>query len=706
MAEHTVDSDIDAGYIDLSKIDKKKIMRADERRRRANDELGDIEDYLSEEENNQGPFSDESSDESDVAEDEHGELITPEVDAQIMRALGALRSKDKSIYDSNVSFFSTDAIQKSQEAWKAKQDAARAKSEGMNIREFQHKVMVEHGGVVDEEAEVRRAVGGLTHVQEQEALKNEFKAAFGDNDEGEDEEGEDGGFLVKKVKSKEEVAKEEVDYRRFLLENMGTEVANTQAFSSWAAIAPSTKPAEDAAKPDPEQTFLMNYILNRGWIDKDAGGISAEQEAKEIVDKEEDEKIVELTDNFESKYNFRFEEQGGTQIKSYPREIEGSLRRKDDRRKLARERSKARKLDRKREKAEELKRLKNQKKKEILEKLKEIQGITGNKVVGFDSLDLDGDFDPVKFDSQMSKIFDDEYYNQVDDLEKPTWDDDIDIGDIVPDFDDQQFKGKRGKKDKKAVNTNGDDDFMMDADYMEGANEGRPSGSVDSHALDSTKAALKDTVSDYLDNYYQLDFEDIVGDGLATRFKYAKVKPVDYGLSASEILLADDKFLNEYVSVKRIATHRPDWKIDEDMQKYANKKRMLYVKKKAAAKRDEWEGQMKKAAQVSIGGKKKRERGEEKAEKASKKSKTEKAAKSDKVEKVENVEKSDKKSKAEKTKKSEKKDKADKDKADKKGKEKAAKEDDGSKTNSLNRRQRQKAKKMGDSSAAATAVSA
>ncbi|KAJ1670919.1 Ribosome biogenesis protein Kri1, partial [Coemansia sp. RSA 25] len=588
----------DEQRVDIDSIDKKKLLRADERRRRAGDEFGDIEEYLSESdessssgggENSDGEGS--SSEASDAEEDENGELITPEIDAQIMKALSALRSKDKSIYDSNVNFFSEDVIQESQKSWKAKQEAARQANEGvMTLRDYQHKVMVEHGGVVDEDKEVRRS---LTHVQEQEALKNEFKAALGgDASESEDDdEGED--FLVKKEKTKDEIAKEDVDYRKFLLDSMGGDAENKAALDSWTAFTSDRETA--GSKVDAGQAFLMGYILNRGWVDKSAEKTSAEFEAKAIVDKEEDEKYTELTDNFESKYNFRFEEEGGAQIKSYPRTVEGSLRRKDERRKLARERAKERKTELKKDKAEELKRLKNQKKKDILEKLKEIQGITGNKTVGFDALDLDGDFDPAKFDSKMDEMFGDGA--QVD-LEKPTWDDDIDIGDLVSDGDEQPSssskKGKKAKKSKKGKRADAiddDNDFIMDADYLDGAGG---TSATQSAAVDPAKRdQLKDKVSEYMDKYYQLDFEDIVGNDLPTRFKYSKVKAVDYGLTPAEILLADDKYLNDYVSVKKIAPYRPDWKIDDDLSKYASKKRMIYVKKKAAGVRSEWEKEAK-----------------------------------------------------------------------------------------------------------------
>lgn len=43
-------------------------------------------------------------------------------------------------------------------------------------------------------------------------------------------------------------------------------------------------------------------------------------------------------------------------------------------------------------------------------------------------------------------------------------------------------------------------------------------------------------VQKIVDDYYALDFEDIIGGDLPTRFKYASVPPADYGLSIDHIL--------------------------------------------------------------------------------------------------------------------------------------------------------------------------
>ncbi len=43
---------------------------------------------------------------------------------------------------------------------------------------------------------------------------------------------------------------------------------------------------------------------------------------------------------------------------------------------------------------------------------------------------------------------------------------------------------------------------------------------------------------------------------MPTHFRYAPVAGTSYGLNASEILLADDKDLNEYVGLKKLAPYR------------------------------------------------------------------------------------------------------------------------------------------------------
>lgn len=83
---------------------------------------------------------------------------------------------------------------------------------------------------------------------------------------------------------------------------------------------------------------------------------------------EDDEREDEM-DKFEKSYNFRFEEEGGTELQTHARKVEDSVRIKESKRKTQREAKKLRKVEEKKSKEIEMDQLRSEKKDEIKSKL-------------------------------------------------------------------------------------------------------------------------------------------------------------------------------------------------------------------------------------------------------------------------------------------------------------------------------------------------
>lgn len=71
-------------------------------------------------------------------------------------------------------------------------------------------------------------------------------------------------------------------------------------------------------------------------------------------------------------------------------------------------------------------------------------------------------------------------------------------------------------------------------------------------------------------------YEDII-DGQGIRFKYRKTPAANYGLTEEEILLADEKELNRWVSLGKSQQYEDN---EQDLEKYDRRGRNLELKKK------------------------------------------------------------------------------------------------------------------------------
>jgi protein KRI1 len=288
-----------------------------------------------------------------------------------------------------------------------------------------------------------------THVAEQAALRAETIAAFhsggvvqGDDAGDAEQEQEEGGLFTLREKTRDEVEREEAEYRAYLEREVGplekildigeeekvgdgirpqeedVHVAPAEADSGKKRKKRKEKVVEERKETDQEFLIkcvffamsriisnkrylisgLCSYILHRGWIDRSARRLPTYKEitvgatsvkdpdrpatppsvdvgadpSGELLD--DDDEFDEVTERFESSYNFRFEEPDAANIPSFPRAVESVRRPAEhaERRHAARERRRERKEAEKAQRREEVKRLKGLKAREVEEKLERI----------------------------------------------------------------------------------------------------------------------------------------------------------------------------------------------------------------------------------------------------------------------------------------------------------------------------------------------
>ncbi|KAJ8263996.1 hypothetical protein GJAV_G00143910 [Gymnothorax javanicus] len=557
-------------------------------------------------------YGDEAADsDSDSESDEDSEVeFDPRLERDFYRTLSLLKKKDPKIYEQDAKFYSAEESSGDSDD---QPSTSQKKQKPMFLKDYERKVILERGGKYeDEESEDEEAARRMerdaspSYIQEQRELRESFRKFVEDSDdEGNEEEG-GSELLTRRIKTQEEKDKEEVDYLEWL---------KGQAELEGEAEVQDMKYLRDYWNDpllDERERFLRDYILNKGYLDEDEEDrIPSYDEIvqDELQDSEEEgESFLEQQEDFERKYNFRFEEPDGNEIKTYPRSIATSVRNKDERRKRKREEVKERKRKEKEQRQAQLKQLKNLKRREIIEKLQRLQDLTGNKQLAFSQGDLEGDFDPQEHDRLMQKFFGDEYYGEGEE-EKPQFDDEEDLDghwnwDTWTGEEGEVNEGESEGEDGQYENYQPsceDPDFIMDADFDPSQ---QPTSSKKKKRREKEEKRKKVKKEDdaplmgkkrrkshftevitkskpvfdpqeksfeqYLDEYYRLDFEDIIDD-LPCRFRYRQVVPNDFGLSTEEILGAEEKELNRWCSLRKTCMFRSEKEELSDLKNYKMK---------------------------------------------------------------------------------------------------------------------------------------
>lgn len=419
----------------------------------------------------------------------------------------------------------------------------KSKRTKFSLESYERKMLLDTNGKIeesDEENNTDQRSASPTFVEEQKMIKNEFKKALADSNS--DEEGDWGNMFKKRDKSKEDLEKEEECYTKWLAgqsSDIGKDAEDLKPLKDYWSTPSLSK----------DEKFLRDYILNNGYADDDDEALNS----NDPIQLSEDEEDVEKMEEFEQKYNFRYEEPDQEFIKRYPRTVQQSVRKTDDKRKRKREELKERKAHEKEQKFQELQVLKAAKRHEIEEKIQKLKQVTGNEELPFEDNDLDNDFDPDEHDKRMQQIFNNEYYQiNEDGEEKPE----------CPDIEELKIENYDNWDPNHEYDDYGyephceDDDFNMDADYE--ASEEKEK-TLEEELIENTKGRKKrkrkskfvevlkkdkpafdpedeKKYSEYIDEYYKMDYEDMIGD-IPCRFKYVETVPNDYGLSVEEVSL-------------------------------------------------------------------------------------------------------------------------------------------------------------------------
>jgi protein KRI1 len=577
-------SDLEVGGAPILKVNEEFAERFEHNKKR--EERHRLEEkYKREQTDGSGPESSESSDET---EDEDGFLATEELDARISETLSAIRNKDPRIYDKEYKWFPEDgAVQ------------PRAKKEKpMRLKDYHRERFLAGGvGASDSEGD-DDAEKPKTFVEEQAELKKDILAAINDAAD-KDSDGDDGdeGFLKPKAPKKSQALDE------------------NGMHPSRAAPGPVLT-EEDVAKADENpELYLSRFMAARAWVPSGGDDYKA-------FESDDGDSELERADEFESAFNMRFEdpEKSNEVLKTYARDIvasrsvrkENSTGRKR-KRELEKEQKDQERLERAQEKAR-LKKLRLEETTERLEKVRKLAGTAGKRLTDDEMIKfLQEDWQDDHWEAQMKKRFGDDYYEEEDaDMmshdegedsdrpkkkkpKKPTWDDDIDIGDIANDESSTRHFTIADLEDDEQEGQDAD----MDDDERT-TKKHKSSRDVKKERLQAERASKQSRtkLKALVDTMVELENPEALSRGRKSDpevkgFRWRGTSPTGFGMTARDILLApSDKALNRFAGIKKFVPYKDREAKEQERKRLSKKGRLRKWRREVFGKEFEKSGPM------------------------------------------------------------------------------------------------------------------
>jgi len=485
-------------------------------------------------------------------------LITEQLDTEILATLKAIQSKDPQVYDPQKTFYT-----KAEEALDPSQQPDKSKEKPVYLRDYHRKVLLE-GNTTDDDSIVP-----ANYTDEQRLLKQnllrQMQTIAQDNVDIDGPGSNADDFLVRKAKENVEP-----DHREL--------------------------PSEpDIALADEDsEAFLSNFMASRAWVP----GASSKFQPFESDDDEDDDRA----EAYEAAYNLRFEDpkRANEKLLSHSREVAAkySVRREEPKgRKRARDDQKSKKDAEKAQRNAEKARLRNLKIEEAQAKLlkfKEAAGLRSHTLhVEEWSKFLEAGWDSDKWDKEMAERFDANYYADGDSAnnaevqnellggktraKKPKWNEELEIGDIVPSFEEEErskpaftLSDSEGNDSEGGVVLEAVDQRSVD-DQPQKKRKGKDIRS------EQKREARKErrTIEELVDHKMIIDTLPVTSSSKqAGQFRYRETSPSTFGLSARDILMADDSQLNQFAGLKKLAPFRDSDKKSKDKKKLGKKARL------------------------------------------------------------------------------------------------------------------------------------